>query len=54
MTNSYSASLKHAAPPGVYVSLTPGDPTLWSSVLFVRSGRLAIHSKDRSLVLPMN
>ncbi|EYE98957.1 putative ubiquitin-conjugating enzyme [Aspergillus ruber CBS 135680] len=35
------ASLRQAAPPGVYVSLTPGDPTLWSSVLFVRSGPYA-------------
>ncbi|BCR86711.1 putative ubiquitin-conjugating enzyme [Aspergillus chevalieri] len=35
------AGLRHAAPPGVYVSLTPGDPTLWSSVLFVRSGPYA-------------
>ncbi|CAI7566306.1 unnamed protein product [Penicillium bialowiezense] len=33
------ASLKHAAPPGVYVSLVPGDPTLWNGVIFVRSGR---------------
>ncbi|RPB08494.1 hypothetical protein P167DRAFT_578186 [Morchella conica CCBAS932] len=24
------ASLKHAAPAGVYMSLTPSDPTLWS------------------------
>ncbi|KAJ9305354.1 hypothetical protein DTO217A2_5145 [Paecilomyces variotii] len=35
------ASLKHAPPPGVYVSLTPGDPSLWSGVLFVRSGPYA-------------
>ncbi|KAL6237820.1 hypothetical protein BDW75DRAFT_62084 [Aspergillus navahoensis] len=34
------ASLKHAAPPGVYVSLSPGDPSLWSCVIFVRSGKL--------------
>ncbi|KAL1867435.1 hypothetical protein Plec18167_008708 [Paecilomyces lecythidis] len=33
------ASLKHAPPPGVYVSLTPGDPSLWSGVLFVRGGK---------------
>ncbi|KAJ5948226.1 hypothetical protein N7466_001241 [Penicillium verhagenii] len=32
------SSLRHAAPPGVYVSLAPGDPTLWSGVIFVRSG----------------
>ncbi|KAL4745099.1 hypothetical protein BDW72DRAFT_211773 [Aspergillus terricola var. indicus] len=35
------ASLKHAAPPGVYVSLSPGDPSLWSCVIFVRSGPYA-------------
>ena len=37
---SCSASLRHAAPPGVYVSLAPGDPTLWNGVIFVRSGEL--------------
>ncbi|RHZ43967.1 putative ubiquitin-conjugating enzyme [Aspergillus thermomutatus] len=35
------ASLKHAAPPGVYISVTPGDSTLWSGVIFVRSGPYA-------------
>ncbi|KAI9368319.1 hypothetical protein BJX61DRAFT_229543 [Aspergillus egyptiacus] len=35
------ASLRHAAPPGVYVSLSPGDPTLWTGVIFVRSGPYA-------------
>ncbi|KAL1983320.1 hypothetical protein VTN96DRAFT_10461 [Rasamsonia emersonii] len=36
------ASLKHAPPPGVYVSInSPGDPTFWSGVLFVRSGPYA-------------
>jgi hypothetical protein len=34
----YSASLRQAAPPGVYVTLAPGDPTLWNAVIFVRSG----------------
>jgi hypothetical protein len=34
----YSASLRQAAPLGVYVSLAPGDPTLWNGVIFVRSG----------------
>ncbi|RMJ27089.1 ubiquitin-conjugating enzyme [Aspergillus sp. HF37] len=33
--------LQYAAPPGVYVTITPGDPTLWSGVLFVRSGPYA-------------
>ncbi|KAJ5226372.1 hypothetical protein N7468_007597 [Penicillium chermesinum] len=36
-----SASLRHAAPQGVYVSLASGDPTLWTGVLFVRSGPYA-------------
>src|SRR5947207_11695277 len=35
---SPSASLKHAPPSGVYVALNPGDPTLWSGVIFVRKG----------------
>ncbi|CAL5866922.1 uncharacterized protein PFLUO_LOCUS1134 [Penicillium psychrofluorescens] len=35
------ASLKHAPPPGVYVSLATGDPTLWNGVIFVRSGPYA-------------
>ncbi|KAJ5693656.1 hypothetical protein N7536_004068 [Penicillium majusculum] len=35
------ASLRRAAPPGVYVSLAPGDPTLWNGVIFVRSGPYA-------------
>lgn len=36
-----SAGLKQACPQGVYVSLTPGDPSLWSGVLFVRRGPYA-------------
>ncbi|KAH9883322.1 UBC-like protein [Xylariomycetidae sp. FL2044] len=32
------AGLKQACPEGVFVSLTPGDPTLWSGVIFVRDG----------------
>ncbi|KAI2469401.1 UBC-like protein [Annulohypoxylon bovei var. microspora] len=32
------AGLKQACPEGVFVSLTPGDPSLWSGVLFVRDG----------------
>lgn len=35
------SSLKYACPDGVFVSLTPGDPTLWSGVIFVRSGPYA-------------
>ncbi|KAK4151268.1 hypothetical protein C8A00DRAFT_45500 [Chaetomidium leptoderma] len=36
-----TAGLKQACPQGIYVSLTPGDPTLWSGVLFVRAGPYA-------------
>ncbi|KAJ4300341.1 hypothetical protein N0V88_003014 [Collariella sp. IMI 366227] len=32
------AGLKQACPQGIYVSLTPGDPSLWSGVIFVRKG----------------
>ncbi|KAH0605759.1 uncharacterized protein H6S33_004216 [Morchella sextelata] len=32
------ASLKHAAPSGVYMSLSLPDPTLWSGVIFTRKG----------------
>ncbi|OBR12427.1 LOW QUALITY PROTEIN: Ubiquitin-conjugating enzyme [Colletotrichum higginsianum IMI 349063] len=32
------AGLKQACPEGVFVSLTPGDPMLWSGVMFVRHG----------------
>ncbi|KAL7796582.1 hypothetical protein V8C37DRAFT_372276 [Trichoderma ceciliae] len=35
------AGLKQACPEGVFVSLTPGDPSLWSAVLFVRHGPYA-------------
>ncbi|KAE8353361.1 ubiquitin-conjugating enzyme/RWD-like protein [Aspergillus coremiiformis] len=35
------ASLNHAAPPGLYVNLAPNDPTLWTGVLFVRTGPYA-------------
>jgi len=35
------AGLKQACPEGVFVSLTPGDPTLWSAVLFVHDGPYA-------------
>lgn len=35
------AGLKQARPDGVFVSLTPGDPTLWSGVMFVRKGPYA-------------
>ncbi|KAF7593822.1 hypothetical protein BBP40_010757 [Aspergillus hancockii] len=34
-------SLNHAAPPGLYVSPAPNDPTLWTGALFVRSGPYA-------------
>ncbi|GAB1318942.1 hypothetical protein MFIFM68171_09152 [Madurella fahalii] len=35
------AGLKQACPHGIYVSLTPGDPSLWSGVMFVRKGPYA-------------
>ncbi|KAF1981354.1 hypothetical protein K402DRAFT_415553 [Aulographum hederae CBS 113979] len=35
------ASLQYACPEGLYVALTPGDPTLWAGVLFVRRGPYA-------------
>ncbi|KAK4103646.1 hypothetical protein N658DRAFT_421083 [Parathielavia hyrcaniae] len=35
------AGLKQACPNGIYVSLTPGDPTLWSGIMFVRKGPYA-------------
>lgn len=35
------ATLKHAAPDGVYATVTPGDPSLWAGVLFIRSGPYA-------------
>ncbi|CAN8102930.1 unnamed protein product [Discula destructiva] len=35
------AGLKQSCPPGVFVSLTPGDPALWSGVIFVRKGPYA-------------
>ncbi|KAI9852101.1 MAG: hypothetical protein M1838_001898 [Thelocarpon superellum] len=35
------SSLKYAHPEGVYLTLTPGDATLWSAVLFVRHGPYA-------------
>lgn len=37
--NASSAGLKQTCPPGVFVSLTPGDPSLWSGVMFVRKGK---------------
>ncbi|KAK4126170.1 hypothetical protein N657DRAFT_567360 [Parathielavia appendiculata] len=35
------AGLKQACPHGIYVSLTPGDPALWSGIIFVRKGPYA-------------
>ncbi|KAJ9145174.1 UBC-like protein [Coniochaeta hoffmannii] len=35
------SGLKQVCPEGVFVSLTPGDPTLWSGVIFVRKGPYA-------------
>ncbi|KAK9774797.1 putative Ubiquitin-conjugating enzyme/RWD-like protein [Seiridium cardinale] len=35
------AGLKQACPDGIFVSLTPGDSSLWSGVIFVRDGPYA-------------
>lgn len=35
------AGLKQACPDGVYLGLTPGDPSLWSGAIFVRDGPYA-------------
>ncbi|KAI9847605.1 MAG: hypothetical protein M1837_002179 [Sclerophora amabilis] len=35
------SSLKYASLQGVYLSLTPGDPSLWTGVIFVRRGPYA-------------
>jgi len=35
---SPSTIYKDKFPDGIYLSLTPGDPSLWSGVLFVHSG----------------
>jgi hypothetical protein len=32
------SSLRSAKLEGVFVSVTPGDPTLWVGVIFVRTG----------------
>ncbi|KAK8079577.1 UBC-like protein [Apiospora hydei] len=32
------AGLKQSCPEGIFVSLTPGDPALWTGVVFVRDG----------------
>jgi len=36
----HSASLKHACPEGVYLTMASGDPALWTGILFVRRGSL--------------
>src|ERR1700749_3939206 len=41
LTTRRSASLRHACPEGVFVTITPGQPSLWSGVLFVRKGPYA-------------
>lgn len=43
-----SAGLKQTCPPGVFVSLTPGDPSLWSGVIFVRKGKVLLPSATRA------
>lgn len=41
-----SASLKARCPAGIYLSLTPGDPSKWSGVIFVREGIYLILCDD--------
>ncbi|OAA45735.1 ubiquitin-conjugating enzyme [Beauveria brongniartii RCEF 3172] len=41
--------LKQACPPGVFVTLTPDDSTVWSAVLFVRDGNTASFHSMREL-----
>lgn len=53
LTIHRSAGLKQACPEGVFVSLTPGDPSLWSAVLFVRHGKLIIASSFEFDALPV-
>ncbi|TAQ86828.1 hypothetical protein B7494_g4851 [Chlorociboria aeruginascens] len=36
-----SSSLKYACPHGIFMTLTSGDPTLWSGVMFIRKGPYA-------------
>ena len=35
---SSSSSLRDHCPEGLYLSLTPGDASLWVAVLFIRKG----------------
>ena len=34
-----SSSLQHVCPEGIYITLSPEDPSVWAGVLFVRSGK---------------
>lgn len=40
LIRSRSSSLRSAPLDGVFVSITPGDPSLWVGVIFVRKGTL--------------
>jgi hypothetical protein len=44
LTKDSSSGLKNACPEGIYMSLSPGDPTLWAGVMFVRRGGLVGYS----------
>ncbi|KAB2579035.1 putative ubiquitin-conjugating enzyme protein [Lasiodiplodia theobromae] len=35
------ASLRHGCPDGVYMSITPGDTSVWTGVMFIRKGPYA-------------
>jgi hypothetical protein len=38
----YSSRLRYAQLDGVFLSITPGDPSLWVGVIFVRKGRVSV------------
>ncbi|KAL9583051.1 MAG: hypothetical protein Q9212_002931 [Teloschistes hypoglaucus] len=40
LTRADSVNLKRRCPEGIYLALTPGDPTQWSGTFFVRKGRI--------------
>lgn len=40
----FSTGLKQACPSGVFVTLTPGDSTVWSAVMFIRDGKSSLSS----------
>lgn len=45
---AHSSRLRHAQLHGVFLSITPGDPSLWVGVIFVRKGRVVHRAKRPS------